>query len=152
MKNFQEKCSDFRQEYDAFINSCDALEMDGKWDKDQFGEMEAYYSSDLINVALRLMIADRKMTQEEVDIINLQFGFKYTAEELEEVYRECGKRIKESFEESVRNSFLMARMINETFAQNYIRLVHQISDIMIESDYHMWPEETHLAMRLRHIK
>ena len=33
----------FTERWEKFIVGCDALEENGRWNKDEYGEMEAYY-------------------------------------------------------------------------------------------------------------
>ena len=77
MENLNMYIEEFKVKYDAFLIGCDSIEELGMWDKEEFGEMDAFYLNDLSSVVIRLIAADGKITQKEVDYLNAPFEFDY---------------------------------------------------------------------------
>ena len=124
----------FKMKYEAFLIGCDSLEEMDLWDKEAYGEMDAFYSNDLISVAIRLIATDGVITQKEADFLNEMFDFEYTPEELIEVYDLCKDDIGHAFDENFENGITYMRKINEKLADAYKELLCLICDIIIESD------------------
>ena len=55
MKNIERLTEDFKFKYERFLTGCDAIEENGQWDREKFGEMDAFYSNDLVSVIIRLI-------------------------------------------------------------------------------------------------
>lgn len=135
MKNLEMNTESFKTKYEAFINGCDSIEDMGLWDKESFGEMEAFYSNDLISIIIRIIATDKSIEQKEVDYLNKTFGFDYTKEQLVEVYNSCYENIvSESFDENFENGITYMRKINSKLADAYKELLYLVCKIIIESD------------------
>lgn len=135
MNNLQIYTESFRTKYEAFITGCDSIEEIGDWDKESFGEMEAFYSNDLISIIIRIIATDKSIDTKEVDYLNKAFGFDYTKEELIEVYNNCYENIvSEAFDENFENGITYMRKINSKLADAYKELLYLVCKIIIESD------------------
>ena len=128
------KLNEFRVKHEAFIYVCDEVEGKSEWNKDELGEMDVFYSSDLATIAIRLIAVDGNITSKEVSYLNMTFGFKYTKAELEELYRNAKDDIGNSFDESFENGITYLRKISDDLADRYKELLSLICQIIIESD------------------
>lgn len=134
MENVDMYIESFKMKHELFITGCDSIEEMGLWDKETLGEMDAFYSNDLASIIIRLIAADGKITQKEVDYLNGTFGFEYTLDELIEVYNSCKDDIGHAFDENFENGITHMRKINPKLADAYKELLYLISEIIIESD------------------
>ena len=139
----------FRLNYEKFLNACDAQELEGKWDVETNGEMDAWFANDLICAVIRLIAADGRFSLEEVKYLNDALGFSYTAEELSEVYRLSGERIEYMFEREIPESMEVLRKLDPGLAELYRTMMLQICDLIIVSDGKIADEERQAAERLR---
>ena len=117
MSSAKEYIDDFKANYEQFMLSCDAVEEEGKWPKDELGEMNAYFMNDFACVIIRLVAADGKIDEEELAFLNDALGFDYKAEELEELYKNDGDRIDAYFEMELDDRIGMMKGINEKLAE-----------------------------------
>ena len=124
----------FKTKHESFINGCDSVELVDKWDVEENGEMDAYYSSDLATVMIRLIAIDGEITDSEVEYLNETLDFEYTDEELNELYRNSKDDISEFFDESFENGISLMRGINSLLADAYKELLKLICQIAIECD------------------
>ena len=124
----------FKTKYEAFLAGCDSLEEVGRWNKDAYGEMDAFYSNDLASVIIRLIVADGKITSKEVEYVNQTFGFDYTLDEMKNVYRSSKESLEEYFDEAFENGITYMRRVNRKLADSYKELLSLICRIVIHSD------------------
>ena len=134
MKNLEKYTNSFKMKFDSFLTGCDALEAEGVWDRENLGEMEAFYMNDLTSVVIRLIASDGTITERETDYLNETFDFSYTREELVEVYNSCKEDIGHAFDETFENGITYMRKINDKLADAYKELLHLICEIIIRSD------------------
>lgn len=134
MNRLNQLTDDFKFKLDKFLIGCDALEELNEWDKNTYGEMDAYYQNDMIGIILRLIAADGEIEDPEVEYLNKNFGFEYTTEELRDVYAYCHDAFDLSFDEQVKAGITLIQSINEKLAIAYKDLVVLICDIICESD------------------
>ena len=59
MKEKDRLTEGFKLKLEIFINGCDQKEIDLKWNREERGEMEAFYQNDLIAFVVRYMAALR---------------------------------------------------------------------------------------------
>ncbi len=149
MKNIDVYVDNFKLKLEAFLNGCDAVEEVGFWDKGALGEMDAFYLNDLTSVIIRLIAADGKITEKEVDYLNETFDFDYSLEELTEVYRSSGDDIGQAFDENFENGITYMRKINPKLADAYKELLALICQIIIESDGIVSESEINEVKRLK---
>ncbi|MBQ7088262.1 MAG: TerB family tellurite resistance protein [Clostridia bacterium] len=124
----------FKFKHERFILGCDSIEEMGLWNKEIYGEMDVFYSTDLASVILRLIAVDGTITARETAYLNDTFGFAYTLEELVEVYDNCKEDIDRSFDEAFENGISLMRAINEKLADAYKELLGLVCEIIIYSD------------------
>ena len=149
MSKLAEYSESFKLKYEKFLIGCDSLEEMGLWDKEAFGEMDAFYSTDLVSVIIRLIAADGAISQAEVAYINDIFGFTYTVEELKNLYDECGEAIESLYEEGMASGLSVMKEINERLAAAYQELLSLICDIVMESDGVIAAPELEMARKLK---
>ena len=140
---------EFRIKYELFLNGCDSVEEQGLWDKEEDGEMDAFYQNDLVSVILRLIAADGVVSQRETEYLNDTFGFSYDKRELEEVLACCGEEIGKSFDPQFKNGVSRLREINGKLAGAYAELLELICDIIAESDGMVTIEEAGEIIKLK---
>ncbi len=149
MSNLNTYIESFKMKYDSFIVGCDSVEELGLWDKENLGEMDAFYSNNMSSLILRVIAIDGKITQKEVEYLNKSFGFNYTLNELTQVYDICKEEILKSFEESFENSFSYLQEINPKLAEAYKELIVLICEIIIKSDDVVSPSEISEVERIK---
>lgn len=149
MSELKRRSESFKLKYEKFLTGCDAIEELQLWNKEEYGEMDAFYSADLACIITRLICADGRVAQPEVAYINEFFGFTYTAEELQELYADCGDGIDAVFDTGVANGLSLMAGINDKLAAAYKELILLICDIVMESDGVIAGAETALAEKLK---
>ena len=152
MENLKECAEDFKLMHERFLIGCDSIEEIGAWDLDTYGEMDAYYSHDLVSIIVRLIVADGNITYNEVKYLNDMFGFEYTVEELATIYRDNGDAIDAIFDEGAKNGLNLMRSINEKIADAYFDLIVAVCDIIIASDGVIASAEIELARKIKALK
>lgn len=149
MEKLKRYAESFKLKFEKFIIGCDALEELSLWDKEKNGEMEAFYSADMVSVIMRLTAVDGNIVHDEVKYINEIFGFSYTAEELRAIYADCKDAIETVFTDGLENGYTYMKRINEKLAGAYKELVLLICDIVIESDGVIAAAEVQMAEKLK---
>ena len=149
MENIDNLTKAFRFQYESFHLGCDAIEETGAWDKEKFGEMDAFYENDLLSMIFRVIAADGKISAKEVEYLNRNFAFDYTVESLTEAYDNCRAEIGESFDAKFRNGVECMKNINAKLASVYTELLGIICDILIASDGEISPSEIQEAQRIK---
>ena len=98
---------------------------------------------------LRVIVADGKISEKEVEYLNRNFAFDYTVESLAEVYDNCRAAIGESFDEKFKNGVECMKSINAKLAGLYTELLGTICDILIASDGEISLDEIQEAQRIK---
>lgn len=124
----------FIERWEKFIVGCDALEESGKWNKSEYGEMEAFYENDMISIILRLIVSDDRITVEEADYLNKMFGFEYTPEELRELYESFAANVGEDPDAMLIEDYDLLKQVSAELATYYRELVSFACGIISESD------------------
>ena len=124
----------FKLKLEQFIKGCDKLEEAGAWDKEEYGEMEAYYQNDMVVAILRIIAADGIISDKETECLNKAFGFGYTVDELREVYENCEDSFGLPFEEQAKEGFKLLSSVSTELADSYKELLELICDIISQSD------------------
>ena len=138
----------FKLNYEKFLLGCDALEAEGLWPLEDFGEMDAYFANDLMCVIIRLIAADGEFDQAEIDYLNDALGFGYSVEELSAVYTECGEKINSLLESELSESISQIQALSPLLADTYKEMLSLVCKIMIESDGVITSEEKTAASQL----
>ena len=151
--NRKDRIEGLKLNYEQFIDGCNALEEEGLWNVEENGEMEAWVADDILCVIIRLVAADGKFTQEEVDFINDAFGdtslgFDYSIDELKEVRKNCLEKIDTLFEEGIPETVKMLSDLDEDAAIRYRELLLQVCRLVSESDDEIAVGEKKEVMRL----
>lgn len=152
MTNLSDLKEEFKYKHEAFITGCDSVEQMGLWNLDELGEMDVFYANEMMSLILRLVVADGRVEQGEVDFINDLFGFSYSLKELKEVYENCEDLIASIFDSEIPEGLHLLRSINERLAGAYRELLALLSDIIIAGDGVVSEKETVLAKRLKEIE
>lgn len=151
MSELSEKKEQFRFLYEKFLVGCDAIEYQDAWDKDEYGEMESYFTNEFVSIVMNLMNADSSISADEVRTINELFGFHYSVAELKEIYELCGEDIDAVFDEGVLDSFELLNDVNEEAAECYVDMLNLAADIIVESDGVVTDKEKERVQRLKEI-
>lgn len=149
MKDLHLLTESFKTKYESFITGCDAIELDEVWDKTEYGEMDVFCENELLSVILSLIIADGKISDEEVKYLNDNFGFSYTVDELKNVYLNCGEEIENYFESNFQAGYEKIKTINGKLAAAYKELFELICQIISESDGVLSEEEKQAIAELK---
>lgn len=149
MSRLTELSENFKFGFERFINACDAIEESNSWDVDEYGEMDVYYSADLVSILLNLVAADGNITNSEVAYLNDFFGLDYTIDELSVIFDEYSLVVENIFDREIENSISLIRSINEKLADAYVDLIRLACDIIIESDGVISAPEIELAHRIK---
>ncbi len=124
----------FIERWEQFMIACDALEESGEWNKELYGEMEGYYENDMVCIILRIIVADDRVTVEEADMLNRCYGFKYTPEELRELYACYMENTGDDPDAMLTEGYRLLKSINEKLAANYADIVEFACGMIAESD------------------
>jgi len=139
----------FKLKFEKFLNGCDSIEEIDQWDKEEYGEMDVFFTADLVSVIVKLIVSDGEVTQEEVDYLNELLGFDYGIEEVSDIYEDCGDAINAFFDEELENGIDMLQKVNVKLAEAYADLLVSACDIIAESDGLVMGEEIELARKVR---
>ncbi|MCR5683578.1 MAG: hypothetical protein K6G29_14125 [Clostridiales bacterium] len=143
------KCEEFRVLYDQFVNSCDAAETAGKWDKEEYGEMEGYFFNTLMGILMNVINADGNIGAREAEVLNDCFGFSYTVDELIELYGYCGKDLEANYADNARIAMDLLRGIDAALTEMFRELVLAICGIVAESEDGVLESEENLLASLK---
>lgn len=149
MSKLAEYAESFRLKHEKFLICCDSIEEMGLWDKEAYGEMDVFYSTDLMSVIIRLIAADGAITEAEVRYINDIFGFSYSVEELQAIYADCGEGIEAVYDEGMASGFAVMQGISDKLAAAYKELLGLICDIVMESDGVVAAPEAAMVQKLK---
>ena len=139
----------FKTKYDKFIDLCNSVEKKQQWNKEDFGEMEVFYVTDLMSIIIRLVAVDGNISQKEVEYFNKTFGFECTLEELIDIYNNSIENIDGKFEANFVKGLDLLKKIDEELADLYKELLIMICEIIICSDDVKNPEEIKEFERLK---
>lgn len=141
MCDIQSLSEQFKFMFEQFINGCDSIEEIEKWDKEEYGEMEVFYTGDLMSVVTYLTAVDGNFSVEESDNINQLLGLDYSADELQEIYNECESNISEIAQSGVAEGVELLKSINIKLAEHYKELLVLACKIIANSDCFTTTEE-----------
>lgn len=133
----------------SFLDACDEQEV-VSWDKDELGEMDAYYANEALSVAIHLIASDGVFGADEVECLNAIFDYDYTLESLEETYENVDVYIDAMFDEDLEDGILLLRGYNDPLADAYQDMLCEICDAIIESDGDISEAEREEARELKY--
>ena len=153
MDLLKDKVDTFNSLYEAFVEECNVLENDGKWNSEHYGDMETWFYNDFLCAILHMIAADGVIKQPEIDYLNellgnTALGFTYTYPELYEVMSDMHERIDSLFENEISKEFKLLQAIDEQAANDYIDLMILICEIISKSDGDIAEEERNVAETL----
>jgi len=124
----------FRTRFDSFMIGCDSQEEINSWNKEENGEMDAFYMNEFISTILRLIAADKVINEEEVEYLNQYFGFDYSRTELQDIYENCREVLSEAFSDRLIDDFQRLQKVNKEMAEEFKELLILTCDVIAESD------------------
>lgn len=139
MTNIPKLCEKFKANYEFFLTGCDSMRRSGAWDRDENGDMDTYYSEDLVSVIIRLVAADGDVTEDEAAFMEDSFGMEYTPEELSDFYEACAYELDEENDAIFADTLATLNTLNPRLAEAYKFLVSTACEIILDSD--IKPEE-----------
>ena len=139
METLKESVDAFNSLYEAFVEECDVLENDGKWDVEYYGDMETWFYNDFLCAIIHMIAADGQIKQPEIDYLNellgdTSLGFTYTYPELRELMAELQERIDNLFENEISKEYKLLQVIDEQTANDYLDLMVLLCEIISKSD------------------
>ena len=148
MKIDRERVARIQSLWTSFLDACDEQEVDS-WDKDELGEMDAYYANEALSVAIHLIATDGVFGDDEVECLNAIFDYDYSVETLEETYENVDVYIDAMFDEELDDGILLLRGCNDDLADAYQDILCEICDAIIESDGDITRKERDEARELK---
>lgn len=133
----------FKLEWEKFINGFDATEELTHWDKDTYGEMEAYCENLLISILMHFISADGVIKTEEVDTLNQIFGFNYDFEVVKAICLDMTP-VLENIIQNPTEAVAVIKAANEKIASHFTEFLVAACEAIIESDAFIAPQETKL--------
>ena len=151
MKRIDALTEEFKIKYEKFIIGCDSLEEIDAWDKKAHGEMDVYYENEIISIIVGLIVSDGEIGDKEVEYLNKNFGFEYTAKDIYDIYESCDDELDDYFDENFENGLSLMRSVNTELADVYKELLRLICSIILESDGVATDEELEELERIRNL-
>ena len=142
---------EFVSALELFINECDAKEEYADWDYAERGHMAAYYQNDMLSFLLRLMGTDGVFSEQETDLLNETFSFRYRPDELEEIYETCESELGDDFDEHLEEDIRELYRMDENMGQMFMDLLLLICDMMAQSDGFVYSKEDEEIAKLHDI-
>lgn len=125
----------FQEKFEQFLMGCEEAEQGSIWNRDEHGEMQDYYAGLIVSIILRIVTAEGWISDEEIEYLNLVFGFSYESGDLEQVFEDCRDMVTSThFETELRESALLLNRINAECYQEFRQLIALIGDIFSNSE------------------
>lgn len=140
---------EFKSDMNIFIQKCDVIEATGVWDTDEYGQMEAYFTNDIMCIVISLMSADGTFSDSETKYMRDIFGYDMTKEEVQEIYRNTSNEISDIFKNGISESITLLKNIDTEMAQDYKKLIDSVCDIIIGSDGVLSNREVDMAESIK---
>lgn len=139
MDTLKESVDAFNSLYEAFVEECDVLENDGKWNVEHYGDMETWFYNDFLCAIIHMIAADGQIKQPEIDYLNellgdTSLGFSYTYPELRTLMAEQKERIDALFENEISKEYKLLQAMDEQAANDYLDLMVLLCGIISKSD------------------
>ena len=149
MKENEERAAEFQAKYERFVNACDAAEAEGRWNREEYGDMEGYCFGALMGILLSLINADGNIGEGEAEFLNRSFGFSYTVDDLLALYGDLGREIEGGSAENAAAAMDLLRQSGEDVAEAFRDLALLACDIAGESEDGMLESELEMIRQLR---
>lgn len=124
----------FKKKYEQFLAGCDSVEEQERWNTSYYGDMDVFYTNDLVSVIISLIASDGTISQREATYLNEAFGFDLSLDALVAAYENSPETIDESCNETFASGIDRLEEINPKLADAYKELLNLICQIIIESD------------------
>ena len=139
MDTLKESVDAFNSLYEAFVEECNVLENDGKWNVEHYGDMETWFYNDFLCAIIHMIAADGQIKQPEIDYLNellgnTSLGFTYTYPELRTLMAEQKERIDALFENEISKEYKLLQAMDEQAANDYLDLMVLLCGIISKSD------------------
>ena len=139
METLKESVDAFNSLYEAFVEECNVLENDGKWNVEHYGDMETWFYNDFLCAIIHMIAADGQIKQPEIDYLNellgnTSLGFTYTYPELRTLMAEQKERIDALFENEISKEYKLLQAMDEQAANDYLDLMVLLCGIISKSD------------------
>jgi hypothetical protein len=149
MANAEKYINLFHKKYEQFLAGCDSVEELERWNTSYYGDMDVFYTNDLVSVIISLIASDGEISQREVAYLNEAFGFDMTLEALIAVYENSPEAIDNTCNETFASGIDRLETINPKLAEAYRELLSLICDIIMESDGVITEKEVAKAKALK---
>lgn len=131
----------FKLKHELFINGCDSLEAQRKWDRETRGEMETYFLGDIMSIVIYLASADGEITTEETVYLNDMLGFKNSTKTYKDIYKSCKSEIDNIAQNKIPEGIKLLSDINTELAAHYKEMLQLSCKIVAMSDCFVTTEE-----------
>lgn len=152
MNNLENLSKQFVTDYEIFINACDAIEEEGKWDIPTYGEMEAYYANDLFCIVTNLVAVDGKISPTETRFVNELLGMRIETAELQTIYENSHSEILTLVENEIQASLTLLKKINSDLANHFKGMLSLACAIVSASDHVIGDTEKALIEKVDMLK
>lgn len=140
----------FQEKFEQFLMGCEDVEQGSIWNRDKYGEMQDYYAGLVVSIILRIVTAEGWISDEEIEYLNLVFGFSYESGDLEQVFEDCRDMVTSTnFDTQFSKSAMLLNHINAECYQEFRQLVALIGDIFSNSEDFISEMQKNEVLRLQ---
>lgn len=132
MSKFFRLIDEYKQRLESFLSDCDAVGKSGAWDRDEYGDMDTYYTGELVGLCARMIAGDEAIEEDDCEFMTRAFGFEYSPEEVDELYASC-RFWDADTEVELRDSIRELTAISPMLSDDYRKLVSLSAEILLES-------------------
>ena len=138
-KEIQELANQFTFKYYKFIEKCNELEETGKWNLEENGEMEAYFTNHLSCAAVKMIMEDKKVDWREKRALWEMFSFKFSESEGNDSFLELAEHVEslgddDWFCDWLQEDVELLTSVDTSLAKDYKELLSLCCTITIKSD------------------
>lgn len=142
MSKTEELKQQFITSLELFVQECDAKEEFAEWDYEERGHMAAFYQNDMISFLVRLIGTDGDFSEKEAQLLDETFGFRYSADELSEIYKLSESEIVgETFNSMLEAGIRELYSIDSNMGKMYTDILFLICEMMAECDGFVYSKE-----------
>ena len=152
MSQLDASAENFQAKFEQFLINCDDAEQGSMWNREKYGEMQDYYAGLIVSMILRIVTSEGWISDEDIEYLNLLFGFSYDGGELEQVFEGCRELVTSSnFENQLKNSAIVLQRIKEDLYQEFRQMVALIVDAFSHSEDFITEPQKEEILRLQGI-
>jgi len=149
MKLLDSLAEGYKLKLEMLINSCDTMEEAAMWDKEEFGEMDAYLVNELMSVVLPFVAVDEKVTEEETKYVNKIFGTEYSVRDLKDICIDTVQTAEVTIRERIPETSQMLKKMNADLEAEYREMYVSVCELIEVSDSELLIEEAALLKLLK---